>query len=67
MEIIEAIYENGVFKPAEKPNIPEKRRVKLIVIDEFIRDLENAFGIFEEGIDVRKLREEWDRNVSGGY
>jgi len=67
MEVIEAVYENGVFKPTKKPNIPEKRRVKLIVIDEFIRDLENAFGIFEEEVNVRKLREEWDRDVSGGH
>lgn len=67
METIEAVYENGIFKLTKKPNIPEKRRVKLIVIDEFIRDLENAFGIFEEEVDVRKLREEWNRDVSGGH
>lgn len=67
MEVIEAVYENGVFKPAKKPNLPEKRKVKLIIIDEFIKDLEDAFGIFEEDIDVRKLRQEWDRDVSGGH
>jgi len=67
MEVIDAVYENGVFKPTKKPNIPDKRKVKLIVIDEFLKDLEDAFGIFEEDIDVRKLREEWDRDVSGGH
>lgn len=27
----------------------------------FIKDLELAFGIFEEKIDLKKLRKEWDR------
>ncbi len=28
---VEAIYENGIFKPVKKVNIPEHERVKLIV------------------------------------
>ncbi len=64
MGVVEAIYENGVFKPLKKPNLPEKRRVKLIILDEFIKDLNDAFGILEEGIDFEKLRKEWDRDVS---
>ena len=27
--IVEAVYENGVFKPLKKIDIPEKARVKL--------------------------------------
>ena len=34
----------------------EERRVK-----EFRRDLELAFGIFEEEINIENLRREWDR------
>ncbi|MDV3103356.1 antitoxin family protein [Thermococcus waiotapuensis] len=64
MGVVEAIYENGVFKPLKKLNLPEKRRVKLIILDEFIRDLDDAFGILEADIDLEKLRKEWDRDVS---
>ncbi|ASJ00399.1 antitoxin family protein [Thermococcus gorgonarius] len=64
MGVVEAIYENGVFKPLKKLNLPEKRRVKLIILDEFIKDLDDAFGILEEDIDLEKLRKEWDRDVS---
>lgn len=60
MGIIEAIYENGVFKPLKKVKAPKK--VKLVIIEDFERDLEDVFGILSEGIDVRKLRKEWDRN-----
>jgi predicted DNA-binding antitoxin AbrB/MazE fold protein len=28
---VEAIFENGVFKPKESPNIPEHKRVTLII------------------------------------
>ncbi|WP_010477461.1 antitoxin family protein [Thermococcus zilligii] len=64
MGVVEAIYENGVFKPLKKLNLPEKRKVKLIILDEFIRDLDDAFGILEADIDLEKLRKEWDRDVS---
>lgn len=30
---IEAIFENGVFKPKEYPNIPEHKMVSLIIED----------------------------------
>lgn len=64
MGVVEAIYENGVFRPLKKPHLPEKRRVKLIILDEFIKDLNDAFGILEEEVDLEKLRGEWDRHVS---
>ena len=64
MGIVEAIYENGVVKPLKKPHLPEKRRVKLIILDEFIKDLNDAFGILEEEVNIEKLRKEWDRDVS---
>ncbi|WP_297514554.1 antitoxin family protein [Thermococcus sp.] len=45
MEEIEAIYENGVFKPLKKPHLRENERVVLIVkekivTEEFLRKLE---------------------------
>ncbi|GAB6101423.1 antitoxin family protein [Thermococcus atlanticus] len=62
MGVIEAVYENGVFRPLKKVKAPKK--VKLMIIKDFERDLEEVFGILSEGIDARKLRKEWDRNVS---
>ncbi|ADT84015.1 antitoxin AF2212-like protein [Thermococcus barophilus] len=62
MGIIEAVYENGVFRPLKKVKAPKK--VKLMIIKDFERDLEEVFGILSEGIDVRELRKEWDRNAS---
>ncbi|WP_461865408.1 antitoxin AF2212-like protein [Thermococcus sp.] len=59
MGIIEAVYENGVFKPLKKVKAPKK--VKLVIIKDFERDLEEVFGILEEDIDIKKLRSEWDR------
>ena len=64
MGVVEAIYENGVFRPLKKPRLPEKRRVKLIILDEFIKDLNDAFGILGEDVDLEKLGKEWDRDVS---
>ena len=43
---VEAIYENGIFKPVKKVNIPEHERVKLIISirepDELIAEDEEA-------------------------
>ncbi|WP_457752864.1 antitoxin family protein [Thermococcus sp.] len=63
MGVIEAIYENGVFKPLRKVKAP--KRVKLIILKDFEKDLEEVFGILKEDIDVKKLRSEWDRDVLG--
>ncbi len=61
MGIVEAIYENGVFKPLKKVKAP--KRVKLIILKDLEKDLEEVFGILEEDIDIKKLRSEWDRDV----
>ncbi len=61
MGVVEAIYENGVFRPLKKVKAP--KRVKLIILKDFERDLEEVFGILKEDIDIKKLRSEWDRDV----
>jgi len=63
--IIEAIYEKGVFKPLKRVKAPKK--VKLIIIDEFENDVNEVFGILKEDVNIKKLRKEWDRNVSGRH
>lgn len=45
MEEIEAVYENGVFKPIKKPHLRDKERVVIVVKEkiitpEFLRNLE---------------------------
>ena len=57
-KIIEVIYENGVFKPLEKVDLPEKTRLKIKI--ENIDDLLKEFcGLIESKItleDVKKIR-----------
>ena len=57
--LIDAVYENGVFKPIRKIKAPKK--VKLLVIPEFEKDLDDVFGILKEDVDTEKLRKKWDR------
>jgi len=59
-KIIEAVYEDGVFKPLEKVDLKEGEKVRLRVedIDEI---LEEFCGLLESKItleDIKMLREE---------
>ena len=58
MKVIEVIYENGVFKPLEKVELPEKSRLKIRIED--VEDSLNEFcGIIESKIileDVKEMR-----------
>ena len=38
MEVIEAIYENGILKPLKKPNLKEKEKVILVIREKVIDD-----------------------------
>ena len=44
-KVIEVIYEDGVFKPLEKVNLPEKIRGKVVIEEKLMGDIE---GISEE-------------------
>jgi len=54
-KIIEAIYENGVFKPLEKVNLKEGEKFRL-VLKENIDELRGKYG--RRKIDMVKLRDE---------
>ena len=59
-KVIEVIYENGVFKPLEKVDLPEKTRLKIKIenIDEL---LEEFCGLIESKItleDIERIRYE---------
>ena len=59
-KIIEAIYENGVFKPLEKVDLKEGERVRLKV--EEISVVDRVFGILSGKDTLKALRElenEW--------
>ena len=43
-KVIEAVYENGVFKPLEKVKLREKTKAKIIIAD----DIENMRGKYRE-------------------
>ncbi len=59
-KIIEAVYENGVFKPLQKVELKEGERVKLKVEEMSVVD--RVFGILK-GKDtlkaLRELEDEW--------
>ena len=60
-KIIEVIYENGVFKPLERVDIPEGSKLKIVVKDfsEIDRIHENIKKITEE-ISKEKILEVLD-------
>ena len=56
MKFIEVIYENGVFKPLEKVELPEKSRLKIRIED--VKDSLNEFcGIIESKITLEDVKE----------
>jgi len=58
--IIEAIYENGVFKPLEKVDLREGERVKLRVEKDRKEILKNYRGLFGKST-VKELQTlEWE-------
>ena len=62
---IDVVFENGVFKPLKKENLPKKGKYKVVILSELEKDVEEIFGILKEPIDINKIRKEWDRDVSG--
>jgi len=57
-KVIEVVYENGVFRPLGKVNLPEKTRLK-IKIDDIEDLLEEFCGLLESKItleDIKKMR-----------
>ncbi len=59
-EVIEAVYEDGVFKPLSRIKPPKSKKVEIMIIAELERDIDNVFGILKEDIDIKKLRKEMD-------
>ena len=56
MKVIEAIYENGVFKPLEKVDLKDKTRVRLKIEIDRKEIVERYAGILGEA-DEKELRE----------
>jgi len=53
-KVIEAVYENGVFKPLEKPNLKEGEKVKIRVersLIEVVREYQKAFKLSEKDVE----------------
>lgn len=67
MKTISAIYENGVFRPEERPDIPEGSRVEVRVpseagdlVEEMRRRYPGSFGAMSHE-DAEEMREIIDR------
>ena len=59
VEIVEAVYEDGVLKPLEKPNLREGERVKVYIVkrsqglSEVIRRISKEYGdVKEDPLDI---------------
>ena len=53
-QVIEAIYENGIFKPLKKVDLKEGERVKIRIersLVEIIRSYQEKFKLREEDIE----------------
>ncbi len=59
MQIVEAVYEDGVLEPLKKLNLKEKTRVLIKIIDkDELNELLDSMVIEKvRGIDYRKLKE----------
>ncbi|MBO8183541.1 MAG: antitoxin family protein [Archaeoglobus sp.] len=62
---IEVVFENGVFKPLKKGNLPKKGKYRVVILSELEKDVEEVFGILKEPVNLEEIRKEWDRDVSG--
>ncbi len=54
-KVIEVIYENGVFKPLEKLDLPDKTRLK-IRIEDIDAMLEKFSGLIESDITLDSIK-----------
>ena len=63
-KVIDVVYENGVFKPLGKVNLPEKVKLKIkieesgIVTEDFLQELRKKLAKLPKlEVDLRKLDE----------
>jgi len=63
-KVIDVVYENGVFKPLGKVNLPEKVKLKIkieesgIVTEDFLQELRKKLAKLQKSkVDLRKLDE----------
>ncbi|CAI1492909.1 conserved protein of unknown function [Thermococcus nautili] len=57
MEVVEAVYENGVLKPLKKLNLPEHARVRIVITPDIDEILDSMLIRKVEKIDYKRLKE----------
>ena len=57
-EVIEVIYENGVFKPVKRATLPEKTQGKAIIEENNNGDIEEISKKVEEVLKETKIEED---------
>ncbi|AHL22833.1 MULTISPECIES: antitoxin family protein [Thermococcus] len=57
MEVVEAVYENGVLKPLKKLNLPEHARVRIVITPDVDEILDSMLIRKVEKIDYKRLKE----------
>ena len=57
MEVVDAVYENGVLKPLKKLNLPEHARVRIVIIPDIDEILDSMVIRKVKKIDYKRLKE----------
>ncbi|GAB6135884.1 antitoxin AF2212-like protein [Thermococcus prieurii] len=57
MEVVEAVYENGVLKLLKKLNLPEHARVRIVITPDIDEILDSMVIRKVEKIDYKRLKE----------
>jgi len=57
MEVVEAVYENGVLRPLKKLNLPEHARVRIVITPDIDEILDSMVIRKVKKIDYKRLKE----------
>ncbi|WP_297514262.1 antitoxin family protein [Thermococcus sp.] len=57
MEVVDAVYENGVLKPLKKLNLPEHARVRIVITPDIDEILDSMVIRKVKKIDYKRLKE----------
>lgn len=61
-KVIDAVYEDGVFKPLTKPDLPEHKKLTLIIPDA-VKKTRKKKGALEGIIDIAQMCADTDLSV----
>ena len=58
VNVIEVVYENGVFKPMKKVTLPEKAKGKVIIEERVMGDIEEIIEEIDKALEEADISED---------